>query len=130
MNIYIRAFAIVNLLFGLIGILSPEIWYQYTPGASDTGPLNVHFVRDIGIAFVAAGVGLYLGVASTNLKSLSGPVVAMVFIGGHAILHTFEMVVHHFDLSVVLRDVVLIVLPAALAVFWLVKNIRTESKIE
>ncbi len=34
---------------------APEIWYSAVPGVPETGPANIHFIRDIGLAFLAAG---------------------------------------------------------------------------
>ena len=45
---------IVNAFWMLAG---PMHWYEEVPaGVPDTGPFNPHFVRDIGCAFLAAGV--------------------------------------------------------------------------
>jgi hypothetical protein len=99
-------------------------WYELTPGASETGPFNVHFVRDIGIAFTAAGAGLWLAVSSVSWKSASTAIVAMIFIGGHGVLHFVEMFAHHLSLAEGLRDTALIVAPAAIATVWLVAEVR------
>ncbi len=120
MQIYIRLF-VVNALAMLI---APEVWYELTPGASDTGPFNVHFVRDIGIAYLAVGVGLWLGVTNHRLQALSGALVAMVFVGGHAVFHFIEMFAHHVDSTSAVRDLILIVLPTAIAAVWMVAAIR------
>lgn len=127
MTIYIRLFALFNLLNGLAMIVAPMAWYELTPGASATGPFNVHFVRDIGIAFIAAGAGLWLAVSGVRWKSASTAVVAMIFIGGHAVLHFVEMFAHHLALDAALRDAALIVLPAAIAAIWLVAEFRRAS---
>ena len=36
----------------------PEIWYYSIPGVTGTGPLNLHFIRDIGCAYLVAAAGL------------------------------------------------------------------------
>jgi len=43
---------------GLAMLVVPANWYAMVPGVVDTGPFNVHFVRDIGIAYVVAGAAL------------------------------------------------------------------------
>lgn len=116
---YMRLFALFNLANGLAMIVVPMTWYEITPGAADTGPFNVHFVRDIGIAFIAAGAGLWFTVSDSRFKPVSTAIVAMIFIGGHALLHFVEMFAHHLDLGAALRDMALIVLPATLAGGWL-----------
>jgi hypothetical protein len=125
MVIYIRLFALFNLVNGLFMIVAPMTWYELAPGASDTGPFNVHFVRDIGIAFTAAGLGLWLSVSSVAWKSASTAIVAMTFIGGHGVLHFVEMFAHQLSLAEGLRDTALIVAPAAVAMVWLIAEVRT-----
>ena len=127
MVIYIRLFALFNIFNGLAMIVAPMTWYEMAPGASETGPFNVHFVRDIGIAFTAAGVGLWLAVSNVAWKSASTAVVAMIFIGGHGILHFVEMFAHHLSLTAGLRDMALIVVPAAIAAVWLVAELKRAT---
>ena len=43
-------------------LLSPDSWFHRLPAAvADFGPYNVHFVRDVGIAYLSVGVGLLWG---------------------------------------------------------------------
>ena len=54
-----------SLANGLWMLFAPAHWYQNLPaGVPDTGPLNVHFVRDIGAAFATAS-RTYAAVASS-----------------------------------------------------------------
>jgi hypothetical protein len=128
MTIYIRLFALFNVANGLVMIIDPMTWYLLTPGAAETGPFNVHFVRDIGIAFVAAGAGLWLAVGDSAWKPASTPIVAMIFIGGHGILHFVEMFAHHLELTAALRDLALIVVPAAIAGWWAVREVQRSRR--
>ena len=51
-----------NLANGLWMLADPAHWYATLPAAvPDFGPLNEHFVRDIGSAFTMLGVGTGLG---------------------------------------------------------------------
>ena len=43
---------------GLFMLASPAAWYAAVPGVMLTGPLNPHFVRDIGGAYLVAGASL------------------------------------------------------------------------
>lgn len=36
----------------------PMGWYHTIPGVTDTGPFNMHFVKDIGLVFLVCGTGL------------------------------------------------------------------------
>jgi len=77
-----------NLVNGLWMLFSAASWYQRI--ASDTGPLNLHFVRDIGAAFLAAGAALIWAALDPRAR---GPLVAVagVFMGLHAATHLAEL---------------------------------------
>jgi hypothetical protein len=81
---------IANALWMFAG---PMHWYEELPAAvPDTGPFNPHFVRDIGCAFLTAGIGLVWGARSARYRV---PLVAMamVFLGAHALLHVYDTAV-------------------------------------
>ena len=81
---------IANALWMFAG---PMHWYRELPAAvPDTGPFNPHFVRDIGCAFLTAGVGLVWGARSLRYRL---PLVAMaaLFLAAHALLHVYDTVV-------------------------------------
>ncbi len=74
-------------------LFAPESWYLNLPaGVPDTGPLNVHFVRDIGCAFFSSGVALvWAAVTSQVMVRLACVVLAALFLGGHAAVHLFDL---------------------------------------
>lgn len=97
-------------LNGAVMLAAPEFWYATVPGVEHTGPANIHFIRDIGLGFLAAASALWL-VARGHVLLL---VPAIVFLGGHAGLHLVEMVAHRMPLDAALRDLLLIVVPGLL----------------
>jgi hypothetical protein len=79
-----------NLANGLWMLASPHDWYWNLPAAvPDTGPLNEHFVRDLGATFTVLGVAL--GVAAVR-PAASVPLVGLVmlFYVMHAGIHVFD----------------------------------------
>ena len=46
---------LIHLANGLWMLTAPEAWYAAVPGVAMTGPLNHHFIQDIGLAFLASG---------------------------------------------------------------------------
>src|SRR4030095_2284266 len=50
--------AIPTLFNGLAMLLAGPRWYESVPGVTETGPFNPHFVQDIGVAFIVAGLAL------------------------------------------------------------------------
>lgn len=76
-----------NALWMLAG---PLHWYDELPAAvPDTGPFNPHFVRDIGCAFLAAGVALGWAAVSARFRPPL-VVIALVFLSAHAVLHVYD----------------------------------------
>jgi len=43
---------------GFLMLFDPAQWYAMVPGVPETGAFNPHFVRDIGAAYVVAGVAI------------------------------------------------------------------------
>ncbi len=130
MNVYIRIFAIFNLINGAFMLIAPETWYQTVPGVPETGPYNSHFVRDIGIAFVASSIGIFLSVGNRGHRQLDGAVVGILFLGGHALFHLMLIFMHSPGISAALRDLAMIVAPSALAFVWLIGAWRRNTVIK
>jgi AhpD family alkylhydroperoxidase len=102
---------VLNGLFMLVG---PGGWYAAVPGVSSTGPLNDHFVRDIGAAFFATGLGAAWAAWRTQRGGL---LPAAVFLGLHAAIHLVEtLVVGHAHGSALAIELLGIHLPAVLAI--------------
>ena len=113
-----------NLANGLWMLAAPAGWYEHLPAAvPDTGPLNLHFVRDIGAAFVTIGVAFCA--AAPRAREHRGVVlVAAVFFVLHALIHvadiaTGRLPAHHavIDLPGVFVPAILLVV-LALPRWW------------
>ena len=111
MKLLLIAIAAYQGVNGALMLAAPEFWYSLAPGADHTGPMNIHFIRDIGLAFLASAAALFVA-ARTGSRAVLIP--ALVFLGGHALLHLAEMAVHGTTLTAALRDIALIVIPAFL----------------
>lgn len=86
--------AALILANGLAMMLAPSFWYLATPGVPETGPLNVHFVRDIGAAYLAVVVAIVLLLRGLVTKrALIG--VAAVFMVAHAGFHLVDTLMGH-----------------------------------
>lgn len=97
---------------GVLMLFAPEAWYAFVPDVTETGPANLHFIRDIGLAFVASAAGL---VAATRAEQPSTALLApAIFLGGHAGLHLVEFFAHGATATTALRDTALILVPGFL----------------
>jgi len=80
---------VIHLANGLFMVGDPHGWYWATPGVSRTGPVNHHFLVDIGLAFVVSGFGMLIGLRP-------GRVAATFALAGatwpalHAFFHVWE----------------------------------------
>lgn len=95
-------------------LFAPRLWYGQVPGVAGTGPLNPHFVRDIGCAFLVAALGL----AWRAWRPHTGWPAALAgagFLLLHALVHVAETLAGICGWTALLRDVPLVILPALLA---------------
>jgi len=84
-------FGVGTLANGGWMLISPFTWYSQLPaGVPDTGPINFHFVHDLGVVFIIAGFGAMW--CAKNLERCA-PVHAGVtaFFAGHALVHVAEL---------------------------------------
>jgi len=94
-----------------------------------TGPFNAHFVRDIGVAYLAAALGVGLAAWRTDWLMPAGS-VALVFLGVHAGLHVIEWSHgHQAALHAGRVDHVGIYLPPLLLSFWMFFANRKKSHV-
>jgi hypothetical protein len=101
-----------SLANGAWMLLAPTGWFSGVPAAvADTGPLNIHFVLDLGVVFLIAGLGALW--CARNLDE-SGPVHwgLTLFFGGHALVHVVEIVSGRLPASHWWIDLPLVFLPA------------------
>ena len=80
----------MNLGNALWMLADPAGWYAGLPAAvPDTGPLNTHFVRDIGSAFGVMGAAL-LGAAARPALRVPALAGVSLFYALHALVHVTD----------------------------------------
>ena len=111
---------------GLFMLLDAERWYGLV--AAGTGPFNVHFVRDIGAAYLTAGVAL---VWAARRPALRGPLAATaaLFLGLHALTHVFEVATGVTSPGHLLEDLPGVHLPALLIGWLAVASLRRPPEV-
>lgn len=132
----ILALAALNGLFllanGLFMLVAPSAWYHFVPGVTLTGPLNQHFVRDIGIIQAFLGVAFVIGVLLPENRVVLWT-AATSWLSAHAILHLWEVAVGICHPSSIARDFPAVSLPALTGVVlsvlaWSAK--RSSTKVD
>ena len=116
-----------SLANGVFMLVDPGRWYTDLPAAvPDFGPLNEHFVRDIGCAFTTVGVALAWAAFVPRFRP---PLVAMaaVFFVAHAVLHVFDTARGAVDARHWWLDLPGVYLPALLLAVAAVVLLRREG---
>jgi hypothetical protein len=92
----------------------PHGFYERTPGLAMMGPYSVHFIRDVGLAFVASGVATTFGAWRRN-RSLAIAGAGWPFL--HALFHIQIWSHRGFPLDAIAAfDFIAVIAPAFLAV--------------
>ena len=103
------------LITGLFIAVAPLGFYETGPGVSDTGPYNMHFLRDVGFAFTVSSLGIAYGLVR-RLKPLI--VFGTAWLAMHGLFHLTLWLLHSAPVSEgALLDLVLVVLPAAVVTY-------------
>ena len=74
---------------GVWMLADPAGWFAATPGVPQTGPLNPHFVRDVGAAFIAFAAALAFAIPPLAAR-FALTCVAAIFAVLHALIHLAE----------------------------------------
>ncbi|CAF4433231.1 unnamed protein product [Rotaria socialis] len=84
--------ATLNIMHALWVLIAPEHWYHNLPaGVPEFGPINVHFIRDLGCVFLLHGVGLVFAAFNVSYRL---PLFTMntAFYVLHMFVHVHEVV--------------------------------------
>ena len=82
--------ALFALVFGLFMLADPFGWYQFVDTVKASGPVNAHFIRDIGIAYLVSGALIAFAAANPGLRWGSA-LVGALWLGAHGVLHIYEV---------------------------------------
>lgn len=100
---------------GLAMLFVGPWWYGALPGVTATGPYNPHFVRDIGAAYLVAGLS-YAAFAWRPRAAWPALAAAAAFLTLHAAIHVFDAVCGTRPLHDLVRDFAGVFIPALIAV--------------
>jgi hypothetical protein len=116
-----------KLLASILGILSganalwmlaaPLHWYSQIPGVVESGPANVHFIRDIGCAFLVAALAL-LWFAVAPKRAWPAVLAGGAFLTLHSSIHVWDTLAGREHPHRLLAEIPTIILPALLTL-WL-----------
>lgn len=98
-------------------LASPASFYAAAPGVAETGPLNVHFVRDIGCAYLVAALG-FATLAAAGSRARPAALAGAAFLSFHALVHVWDLASGREAAHHLLGDLPALALPALVGL-WL-----------
>lgn len=117
-------FSLVNLLNGAWMLLFPQSWYTDLPAdVPHTGPFNAHFVRDLGVAFLVAGVAFAWSARNID-RAYPVHIGLTIFFTGHALIHLVDILTGHLPETHWLIDIPGVFLPALIMLVLSVPRVR------
>ena len=105
--------ALFNVANGLAMLFASSTWWASVPGVPDTGPFNLHFVQDVGTAFLASG--LALAARAWRIDWWPAAVAGSSFLVAHALIHLVLIAGGHDHHAA--ENFAAVVMPAALALY-------------
>ncbi|THD49156.1 MAG: hypothetical protein E7774_01675 [Bradyrhizobium sp.] len=94
-RIALGLFGLIHLANGLFMVVDAHDWYWAVPGVPATGPMNHHFIVDIGLVFVASGAGMLMGLRA-GAAAAAFALAGSVWPGLHACFHIFQWLAEGF----------------------------------
>ncbi|HWN08929.1 MAG TPA: hypothetical protein VNO50_06555 [Pyrinomonadaceae bacterium] len=117
-------FSLLNLFNGAWMLLFPQSWYNDLPAdVPHTGPFNAHFVRDLGVAFLVAGVSFAWSARNID-RSYPVHIGLTIFFTGHALIHLLDIATGHLPTTHWLIDIPGVFLPALLMTVLALPRVR------
>jgi len=122
----IWAFVAFYMLTGLYIAVFPHDFYLNAPGAQETGPYNMHFLRDVGFAFITSSAAIGYGV---HVHAKPVMVFGSLWLLIHGLFHLTLWAMHgaYLDGAAAI-DAVTVSIPAV-AIFALCMRYRAEPDV-
>jgi hypothetical protein len=111
---------------GLFMLVDPAVWYAHVPAVPETGPLNAHFVRDIGCAYAVAGAALIGYAFEERLRAAA--LAGALFLTLHALVHVADAAAGRGHADHALVELVTVVAPAAVALWLVLASKKSKAR--
>jgi len=82
--------ALVCVANGAFMIIAPRAWYYAIPTVPPTGPANLHFIVDIGLAYLTSGIFLLYGLGFPEGRWMA-LVAGAMWLAAHGVFHIVEV---------------------------------------
>jgi len=112
---------------GVFMLAVPAAWYAIIPGVPNSGPLNAHFIRDIGAAFLVAGGSLVW--FARDARARPAALACTAFFALHALVHLSDAMTGRESIYQAMRDLPTVYL-GAVAALWIAWPVSTPATEE
>ena len=106
---------LLSAVNGVFMMMAPAAWYPISPGVVQSGPFNGHFIRDIGAAFLVAGVGFVW--FANDSRARPAALAAAAFFALHALVHVGDAIAGRESLYHAVLDAPTVYLSAVIAIW-------------
>ncbi|HLK26162.1 MAG TPA: hypothetical protein VKT30_16015 [Caulobacteraceae bacterium] len=120
------ALAVLLVGNGAAMLFAGSWWYGAVPGVTETGPFNPHFVKDVGAAYVVAGVG-FAAFAWRPGPMLPALAAATGFLSLHALVHVADAIASPNGVADIIRDFPGVFVPALVGLGLCAASIRRKE---
>ena len=104
---------------------APQHWYNTIPGVPATGPLNLHFARDVALAFLSSAIALIWAGGKANATAA---ICGSLWLAFHALFHLWVWANRGFPADLVaLTNLTGIQLPAWVSAWAAIKLHKAEG---
>lgn len=108
--------AIFYLGNGVFMVAAPLQWYSSIPGVIDSGPANLHFIRDIGFIYLLSGSAVFWAIAHPAQLSV-WLAIGNAWPALHGAFHLIEWVSHGLPpLSVLVAEFFGVIAPVLIGI--------------
>lgn len=110
MTFVLYILGVYHFATGVMAYFMTDFFYERF--TAHTGPLNNHFLSDVGAAYLTAGLALLLA-AYIEKWRIPFAVSAILFLGLHSLIHITEMATGQLQNMQITSDLVTVILPTA-----------------
>ncbi len=113
-----------SVLTGLFIFFMPRVFYESVPGLDLMGPFSIHFIRDVGLAFLASGGAMLWG---GWFRNATAAVCGASWPSLHAVFHLQIWGMRGFPFDhIFFFDFFAVIIPA-FAALWAAIRLRNRS---
>lgn len=125
MTILLYALGAYHFATGVMAYFMTSFFYERF--TAHTGPLNEHFLSDVGAAYLTAGTALLLAAYIAKWR-VPFAVSAVLFLGLHSLIHITEIMTAQLTLMQIISDLITVILPTVFVCGVIYYSVKTANR--